>query len=86
MSTREKGAQDLSPFCCASRQEGVERCRTIAASRPLAPGTDGAALGEGPVGAAIAFVGEQPVATNIARTAIRRTSLPLLRVFFGAIL
>jgi DNA polymerase len=34
--------------------------RTIAASPPLTPGADRAVLGEGPVGAAIAFVGEQP--------------------------
>jgi len=34
--------------------------RTIAASPPLSPGADRAVLGEGPVGAAIAFVGEQP--------------------------
>jgi DNA polymerase len=32
----------------------------IAAAKPLVPGADHAVLGEGPVGAAIAFVGEQP--------------------------
>jgi uracil-DNA glycosylase len=32
----------------------------IAASEPLAPGADHAVLGEGPIGADIAFVGEQP--------------------------
>jgi uracil-DNA glycosylase len=32
----------------------------IAASPPLTPGADSAVLGEGPVGAAVAFVGEQP--------------------------
>lgn len=32
----------------------------IAASEPLVPGADRAVLGEGPVGAAVAFVGEQP--------------------------
>jgi len=32
----------------------------IATSRPLTPGADRAVMGEGPVGAAIAFVGEQP--------------------------
>ncbi len=32
----------------------------IAASEPLVPGATGAVLGEGPVGAPIAFVGEQP--------------------------
>jgi uracil-DNA glycosylase len=32
----------------------------IAASKPLVPGATRAVLGEGPVGAAIAFVGEQP--------------------------
>jgi DNA polymerase len=32
----------------------------IAAARPLVPGAKRAVLGEGPVGAAIAFVGEQP--------------------------
>jgi DNA polymerase len=32
----------------------------IAASEPLRPGADRAVLGEGPEGAAIAFVGEQP--------------------------
>jgi uracil-DNA glycosylase family protein len=32
----------------------------IAASKPLVPGATGAVLGEGPVGAPIAFVGEQP--------------------------
>jgi len=34
--------------------------RLIAASEPLVPGATRAVLGEGPVGAAIAFVGEQP--------------------------
>lgn len=34
--------------------------RLIAASPPLTPGADRAVLGEGPIGAAIAFVGEQP--------------------------
>jgi len=34
--------------------------RIIAASAPLTPGADRAVLGEGPLGAAIAFVGEQP--------------------------
>lgn len=34
--------------------------RIIAASEPLVPGATQAVLGEGPVGAAIAFVGEQP--------------------------
>jgi uracil-DNA glycosylase len=34
--------------------------RLIGASPPLTPGADRAVLGEGPVGAAIAFVGEQP--------------------------
>ena len=34
--------------------------RAIAASPPLSPGADRAVLGEGPVGAAIAIVGEQP--------------------------
>jgi DNA polymerase len=32
----------------------------IAASRPLVPGAKRAVLGEGPVGAGVAFVGEQP--------------------------
>src|SRR2546423_14081269 len=32
----------------------------IAASKPLVPGATRAVLGEGPIGAAIAFVGEQP--------------------------
>jgi DNA polymerase len=32
----------------------------IAASKPLVPGATRAVLGEGPVGAAVAFVGEQP--------------------------
>src|SRR3954470_14473283 len=32
----------------------------IAASKPLVPGATHAVLGEGPVGAAVAFVGEQP--------------------------
>jgi uracil-DNA glycosylase len=34
--------------------------RIIAAAEPLVPGATRAVLGEGPVGAAIAFVGEQP--------------------------
>ena len=34
--------------------------RIIAASEPLTPGADRAVLGEGPIGADIAFVGEQP--------------------------
>jgi DNA polymerase len=34
--------------------------RIIAAAEPLVPGADHAVLGEGPEGAAIAFVGEQP--------------------------
>ncbi len=34
--------------------------RIIAASEPLVPGATRAILGEGPLGAAIAFVGEQP--------------------------
>jgi DNA polymerase len=34
--------------------------RLIAASEPLTPGADRAVLGEGPIGADIAFVGEQP--------------------------
>jgi DNA polymerase len=34
--------------------------RIIAASEPLVPGATRAVLGEGPVGAAVAFVGEQP--------------------------
>src|SRR5256714_14946681 len=32
----------------------------IAASKPLVPGATRAVLGEGPIGAAVAFVGEQP--------------------------
>jgi len=32
----------------------------IAAAEPLVPGADHAVLGEGPIGAEIAFVGEQP--------------------------
>jgi uracil-DNA glycosylase len=38
----------------------AELNRTIAASPPLTRGADRAVLGEGPMGAAIAFVGEQP--------------------------
>jgi uracil-DNA glycosylase family protein len=38
----------------------VELNRMIAAAEPLVPGADRAVLGEGPEGAAIAFVGEQP--------------------------
>jgi DNA polymerase len=38
----------------------AELNRIIAASEPLVPGADHAVLGEGPEGAAIAFVGEQP--------------------------
>jgi uracil-DNA glycosylase family protein len=38
----------------------VELNRIISASEPLVPGADHAVLGEGPEGAAIAFVGEQP--------------------------
>jgi uracil-DNA glycosylase len=38
----------------------AELNRIIAASQPLVPGADHAVLGEGPEGAAIAFVGEQP--------------------------
>jgi DNA polymerase len=38
----------------------AELNRIIAASEPLVPGATRAVLGEGPVGAAIAFVGEQP--------------------------
>jgi uracil-DNA glycosylase len=38
----------------------AELNRLIAASEPLVPGADHAVLGEGPEGAAIAFVGEQP--------------------------
>ncbi|HEY4043903.1 MAG TPA: UdgX family uracil-DNA binding protein [Rhodopila sp.] len=34
--------------------------RIIAASEPLVPGATRAVLGEGPIGAAVAFVGEQP--------------------------
>jgi DNA polymerase len=34
--------------------------KLIAAAEPLVPGADRAVLGEGPIGAAIAFVGEQP--------------------------
>jgi probable DNA metabolism protein len=38
----------------------AELNRIIAASEPLVPGATRAVLGEGPIGAAIAFVGEQP--------------------------
>jgi uracil-DNA glycosylase family protein len=38
----------------------LELNRAISAARPLVPGAMHAVLGEGPVGAAIAFVGEQP--------------------------
>jgi uracil-DNA glycosylase family protein len=38
----------------------AELNRMVAASEPLVPGADRAVLGEGPEGAAIAFVGEQP--------------------------
>jgi DNA polymerase len=38
----------------------AELNQIIAASKPLVPGADHAVLGEGPEGAAIAFVGEQP--------------------------
>src|SRR5262245_21371417 len=38
----------------------AELNRAISAARPLVPGAGHAVLGEGPVGAAIAFVGEQP--------------------------
>jgi probable DNA metabolism protein len=38
----------------------AELNRIIAASEPLTPGADRAVLGEGPLGADIAFVGEQP--------------------------
>jgi uracil-DNA glycosylase family protein len=38
----------------------AELNRIINASQPLVPGADHAVLGEGPEGAAIAFVGEQP--------------------------
>ncbi len=38
----------------------AELNRIIAASEPLAPGATKAVLGEGPAGAEIAFVGEQP--------------------------
>ena len=38
----------------------AELNRQIAASEPLVPGASRAVLGEGPEGAAIAFVGEQP--------------------------
>jgi uracil-DNA glycosylase len=44
----------------------------IAASKPLVPGATRAVLGEGPVGAPIAFVGEQP-GDQEARQAVRGT-------------
>lgn len=49
----------------AARNDGEPRSlddlnRIIAAAGPLVPGAGRAVLGEGPVGAAIAFVGEQP--------------------------
>jgi uracil-DNA glycosylase len=38
----------------------TELNKNIRASRPLVPGAKKAVLGEGPIGAPIAFVGEQP--------------------------
>ncbi len=50
------------PFDLAAPEAATlaELNREIAASEPLSPGADRAVLGEGPIGAAIAFVGEQP--------------------------
>ena len=48
-------------MCIRDRPKTLEALNAlIAASRPLVTGATRAVLGEGPVGAAVAFVGEQP--------------------------
>jgi uracil-DNA glycosylase len=47
----------------------TELNKNIRASQPLVPGAKKAVLGEGPIGAAIAFVGEQPEIKRIYRGA-----------------
>jgi DNA polymerase len=52
--TRDKAEGDVEPNTLDALNA------IIAASKPLVPGATRAVLGEGPVGASIAFVGEQP--------------------------
>lgn len=55
-----KRAPDLLPSEAIAPKTLAALNEIILASKPLVPGAARAVLGEGPIGAAIAFVGEQP--------------------------
>jgi uracil-DNA glycosylase len=60
MSQKRDPAKAVAAMARQQPQSLEELNRIIAASEPLVPGAPRAVLGEGPVGAAVAFVGEQP--------------------------
>ena len=60
MPTKRDPADAVSAMSNHAPQTLAVLNRIIAASAPLVPGATQAVLGEGPQGAAIAFVGEQP--------------------------
>lgn len=60
MSGKRNPEKAVAAMADQNPQNLQELNRIITASEPLVPGATRAVLGEGPVGAAIAFVGEQP--------------------------
>lgn len=60
MATQRFEFQSADPNSNADPHSLAELNRMIAAAASLVPGGNGAVLGEGPSGAALAFVGEQP--------------------------
>ncbi len=60
MTLKRNPEKAVAAMADQNPQSLAELNQIIAASEPLVPGATRAVLGEGPIGAAIAFVGEQP--------------------------
>jgi DNA polymerase len=60
MPARRSAERTIADLAAEQPKSLTELNAIIAASAPLVPGATRAVLGEGPVGAGIAFVGEQP--------------------------
>jgi uracil-DNA glycosylase len=60
MSTKRTPLKAVAAMADQNPGDLTELNRIISSSEPLVPGATRAVLGEGPIGAAIAFVGEQP--------------------------
>lgn len=60
MATKHTAEKAIAPIAAEKPRSLAELNALISSSAPLVPGATRAVLGEGPIGADIAFVGEQP--------------------------